>query len=106
MVAKKKRTKPTPTEIKIGNFVRAVIVRSNHLDPKKGIGWIASDVVVQVERVYDFTFCFIFGGELHYELQSECKPVKMQTGSLFSEETKICYMKDSIEYRLSLEYME
>lgn len=100
----KKKTKPTLSEMKVGDMVRVQCVRSNHLDPKKGIGWFASDVIVQVERVNDLTFCFIFGGELHYELQSECKPVERQTGSLFGEECKMIYMKDSLEYRLSVEY--
>lgn len=90
-------------DLAVGDYVVVPSVRSGHLDFENGIGWIAYDVIVQVSRVNDLTFCFDFNGEVHYALKNDVKKTKSRPNK-FGEIDKVKYGKDSLEYRLKVEY--
>lgn len=90
-------------DLVVGNYVVVPSVRSNHLDPENGIGWTASEVIVNVTRVNDLTFCFEFNNELHYELKNDVKKTK-SSPNMFGELDKVKYAKDGLDYRLKVEY--
>lgn len=91
--------------MKVGDFVKVDFVRSNHLDPEKGIGWFAHDVIVQVTKIYDPTFCFQFNGQLCFALQENAKKVKNNTPDLF-EAQKITYTKERYDFLQRLKEFE
>ena len=89
------------SDIKIGINVLVPHVRSNHLDLQKGIGWYARNVIVEVSKINDLTFCFEFNAETHFELINEVKVFSSNQTELFKQNSKITYAKDSYEYKYS-----
>jgi hypothetical protein len=85
------------------DYVIVPRVRSGHLDAEKGIGWTAVNVIVKVTRVNDLTFCFEFNGETHYELKNDVKKTDSRP-NMFVEIAKLRYAKDSLDYKLKMEY--
>jgi len=94
----------TKAKFKVGDTVLMPFVRSHHLDPQKGIGWYVNNVKVKVDRINESTFCFWFNNEYHFYGIEEAKIIKDNSISLFSEEEKIIYTKDTFAYRYSIFY--
>lgn len=92
------------TILNVGDTVLVENVRSNHLDIEKGIGWFAKKVYVKISRINDLTICFEFNGETHYELKKDCVLFNNRKIEDITELRKIKLAKDSLDYRLSVEY--